>query len=116
MTQHLQTQIFHELSRELSQVRKRKRRPDGDTEQQAVFERYRVTHGVRPNTFRKWWRSQQGTRRADAGKFRKAEQWRPVIEAVFRIQCEMSDFEAGRWIAAEYAVREAKIRNEKLEI
>ncbi|MDD5088088.1 MAG: hypothetical protein PHI18_04755, partial [bacterium] len=114
--QLIQTQIYHELSRELAAVRKRMRRADGTTEIQAIFHRYNAMHGIRPNTFRRWLRAQNGTRRKDAGHLRKADAWRPVIEQVFRIQCEMSDFEGGRWIAAEHAVREAKSRNQKAEI
>ena len=106
----LNTQIYHELRRELARIPKRQPGANGETQREETFADYNRRYGVRRGSYYRWEGAQQGTRRIDAGHARKAGFWQPIIEQIFKIQVELSDFEIGRWCPSEIALQEAQRR------
>lgn len=109
-SQLTQRQIFCELQQTLARIPKRKAGVNGKSQRAETFAQYNRLYGVRRGTYYRWERSQQGKRRADAGKMRKEDFWRPIVAEIFKIQCELSDFEIGRWCPSEIALEEARRR------
>lgn len=100
--------IFAEMHAELSALGKRTRRGEcGVSAREQVFARYERL-GLRRSVYYQKVRQMQGSTRSDYGRSRKREQWEPLIKAVFELQCQMSDFDRGRFMAAEVAIAHAE--------
>lgn len=106
--QHVPNHIFAEMHRELCSLPSRTRKGEcGESLREMVFKKYEKM-GVRMTTYYDKVRKMQGSSRSDYGQSRKRGYWEPKIEAVFELQCQMSDFEKGRFMAAEVAIAHAE--------
>jgi hypothetical protein len=106
--------IFHQLRRELQNVGPREQplyRSDCKSRRDEIFTHYRERYSVRRNTYYRWHAVEFGARRADAGQSRKMADdpdWAEKVRAIFHVQTQLSDYDGGRWVAAEIALEEAK--------
>lgn len=108
MQTHIPNHIFAAMHAEMSALPARTRKgPTGESERDRIFRKY-AERGIRPATYWKKVRQMQGSSRSDYGVSRKQKQWEPIIRKVFELQCQMSDFEAGRFMAAEVAIAQAE--------
>ena len=105
---HQATLLYAQLHSQLQGLPRR----DVSGQRQRLMKEYEQL-GVRAGSFYKFVRQNQGTRRADAGQLRRINRdpaFAETITDVYRIQCQMSDFEGGRWVGAEAALKEAARR------
>ncbi len=102
--------LYAALKQELATLPSRTRRGEhGESAREQVFRKFEAM-GLRRQTFYKLLRSECGARRSDCGRPRKSAQFVRVVTEIFELQCQLSDFDKGCFMASEVALAHAERR------